>query len=104
MLGDTKQSYGDQCLSCHQVHQACFTYLTWAELCERHAAHGDLQKKVATAKSNLEKKTVVSDANGEFQQGVVQIGVEIEKGFEALSEREMRAAAKLGRVPKMKLK
>eukprot|EP00971_Amphidinium_carterae_P352547 6492647-Amphidinium_carterae.1 len=98
---------GEQCYTCFHFHQLCFPNLAWQQFLHDYTNNEDFGQKVKDAKAIFDSAMEGNRLKFQEEEKIMDawvVGVELEKSFLAVSEKEMRQMASLGRVPRMALK
>eukprot|EP00971_Amphidinium_carterae_P348672 6490620-Amphidinium_carterae.5 len=98
---------GEQCYTCFHFHKLCYPNLPWQQFINDYKSKEDFGEKVKDAKhifhDAMEGKRLKFQEEEKIMDTWV-VGVELERAFLAVSEKEMRQMASIPRVPKMALK
>ena len=97
------QAADDKCEECYQLWRGSFSHMLWPEVTAKHTSDREFQQLIQEAR---EVRFGDRDRPEKVETVVKKqtVGLRIIRTFVCLSEKEMRRASNLSRIPKMPLK
>eukprot|EP00971_Amphidinium_carterae_P071883 1421752-Amphidinium_carterae.3 len=99
-----QRAEGDACEACYKLHKRAFQFLSWTSFCKEASDNAEFGKIVSSARKVAEDTDGVPKPSQESVNTHTSHGIQIQRSYLCVTERDMRRIVGAARLPKSVLK